>query len=658
VSIKKYYFLQWEFDSEQDTIKHVDELTCQKLEPQISAFLCLLIENQNQVFSKEQISKALWPNTVVEENSVYQVLTKLRRILNDPPKQSIIIKTFPKKGYRFIAELRQASQITLVTSEWKNKGPAHYNYTVLLVLSLLFGFSAIAYFSSKPEQVTTVNYAHIELTTELGLESWPAPNHQDGSLLYVKDAHQLWMKKTDKPAVLLLQSENKLFYPAWSVAGDKFALWILQNNSCLLSIRTPLGDEISASSPVACDYVERITWLNDNQLIALYRQKGQYKPFQYELSADRFTEIPLLLQPGERLKTVVKAWHDNIYYVVINDEYKSRLIDSKGISVMQWSHPIKFAAFDSYNQRLIVNDETKHLGLASIGIEGDKQYIAQTAKGVFSAINTDADGGIYATVESWQVNIRDKDNLPIFSSTSLDYLPVSNVLGETAFMSRRGGFCQIYLHNNGEVAQLSRFDNYDTVKFVQWSPDLSLILTNRDDSAYIYNRKGLTQSFPLVTNNLPVSFGWLSNNKIYSFDGEYIRYYSINGEKIAEFKVIANYLFYQADEKAWWVFQQGQLFVVKGELLNMEKITSQLTLTEQQASKIVDVRILADTMYWKSRHLHQDFIWQYKIKSQMPVELVKSGRFIWNYDVNADSELTVAVKENIEGNIYLYTQSE
>jgi len=38
--------------------------------------------------------------------------------------------------------------------------------------------------------------------------------------------------------------------------------------------------------------------------------------------------------------------------------------------------------------------------------------------------------------------------------------------------------------------------------------------------------------------------------------------------------------------------------------------------------------------------------------------MVKQGRFIWNYDLASNGELSVAVRENIEGNIVLYQSAQ
>jgi hypothetical protein len=49
---------------------------------------------------------SLWPDTVVEENNLGQVISKLRQTLGEAPGDNAHIATMPGRGYRFVAETR------------------------------------------------------------------------------------------------------------------------------------------------------------------------------------------------------------------------------------------------------------------------------------------------------------------------------------------------------------------------------------------------------------------------------------------------------------------------------------------------------------------------------------------------------------------------
>src|ERR1700734_2602672 len=75
-----------------------------KLQEQPFRLLCLLVENQGELVTRETIRDHLWPqNTFVEFDASLRVaVTKLRDALGDDSENPRYIETIPKKGYRFL----------------------------------------------------------------------------------------------------------------------------------------------------------------------------------------------------------------------------------------------------------------------------------------------------------------------------------------------------------------------------------------------------------------------------------------------------------------------------------------------------------------------------------------------------------------------------
>jgi DNA-binding winged helix-turn-helix (wHTH) protein/TolB-like protein len=67
--------------------------------------LVFLVEHRGEDIGKEQIMKAVWPDTIVEENNLNQAIFALRRALGDSASEPRFIMTLPGRGYRFVAEL-------------------------------------------------------------------------------------------------------------------------------------------------------------------------------------------------------------------------------------------------------------------------------------------------------------------------------------------------------------------------------------------------------------------------------------------------------------------------------------------------------------------------------------------------------------------------
>ena len=79
--------------------------------PRVFDLLSLFVENPGRLLEKEELLKALWPDSFVEEANLAVNVSTLRRILDDGVTGGErYIETVPKRGYRFIAEIRQVPE--------------------------------------------------------------------------------------------------------------------------------------------------------------------------------------------------------------------------------------------------------------------------------------------------------------------------------------------------------------------------------------------------------------------------------------------------------------------------------------------------------------------------------------------------------------------
>ncbi len=74
------------------------------LTPKALDTLLALVQNSGRTLEKDELMKAVWPDTVVEENNLTQNVSALRKVLGqDFP----FIETMPRRGYRFVSEVRE-----------------------------------------------------------------------------------------------------------------------------------------------------------------------------------------------------------------------------------------------------------------------------------------------------------------------------------------------------------------------------------------------------------------------------------------------------------------------------------------------------------------------------------------------------------------------
>lgn len=68
--------------------------------------LIYLVQNPGRVLSRDELLKSVWPDTFVDENSLAQSISSLRRALEEKPGDNSYIATLPGRGYQFVSEVK------------------------------------------------------------------------------------------------------------------------------------------------------------------------------------------------------------------------------------------------------------------------------------------------------------------------------------------------------------------------------------------------------------------------------------------------------------------------------------------------------------------------------------------------------------------------
>ena len=78
-----------------------------ELPPRVFDTLLTLVQSGGRLVEKDELMQTVWPNTVVEENNLSQAIYLLRKILQEGDNGSRYIETVPRRGYRFVARVRE-----------------------------------------------------------------------------------------------------------------------------------------------------------------------------------------------------------------------------------------------------------------------------------------------------------------------------------------------------------------------------------------------------------------------------------------------------------------------------------------------------------------------------------------------------------------------
>jgi Tol biopolymer transport system component len=101
-----YLFGNFELDSRQGLLTRNGAAV--KLSPKTFELLLYFVKNGNEVIDKERLMTAVWPDSFVEEANISVHIAALRKLLAEEGVSSARIETFPKKGYRFSAEISES----------------------------------------------------------------------------------------------------------------------------------------------------------------------------------------------------------------------------------------------------------------------------------------------------------------------------------------------------------------------------------------------------------------------------------------------------------------------------------------------------------------------------------------------------------------------
>src|SRR5262249_40525979 len=80
-----------------------------------------------KVLEKEELMRSLWPDRFVEEGNLSQNISILRKTLGDDRNGNGMIQTIPRRGYKFVAAVRQidsaSAESSLAADYWNCHSP-------------------------------------------------------------------------------------------------------------------------------------------------------------------------------------------------------------------------------------------------------------------------------------------------------------------------------------------------------------------------------------------------------------------------------------------------------------------------------------------------------------------------------------------------------
>jgi pimeloyl-ACP methyl ester carboxylesterase len=103
-----YFFENYSFDINRRELRRGAEAVA--IEPQVFDVLAYLISHRERVVSNDDLIASVWNGRIISESTLSSRIAAVRHAIGDSGERQYLVRTIPRKGYRFIAQVREHLQ--------------------------------------------------------------------------------------------------------------------------------------------------------------------------------------------------------------------------------------------------------------------------------------------------------------------------------------------------------------------------------------------------------------------------------------------------------------------------------------------------------------------------------------------------------------------
>ena len=164
----RYLFEEYAFDTNLRELHRGSEVV--SIGPQVFDLLDYLIRNRERVVSKDDLISAIWNGRIVSDAALTTRLNAARSAIGDSGEEQRLIKTLPRKGFRFVGTVLEAQKPEGATVTDNRVEPPKPTLTLPDKPSI--AVLPFANLSSDPEQEYFADGVVEDITMALSLFRW------------------------------------------------------------------------------------------------------------------------------------------------------------------------------------------------------------------------------------------------------------------------------------------------------------------------------------------------------------------------------------------------------------------------------------------------------------------------------------------------------
>ncbi|WP_246732314.1 winged helix-turn-helix domain-containing protein [Bradyrhizobium yuanmingense] len=111
----RYLFEDYAFDTDLRELHRGADVVF--VAPQVFDLLEYLIRNRERVASKDDLINAIWNGRIVSDAALTTRLNAARSAIGDSGQEQRLIKTLPRKGFRFVGTVREAQTASVAVTD-------------------------------------------------------------------------------------------------------------------------------------------------------------------------------------------------------------------------------------------------------------------------------------------------------------------------------------------------------------------------------------------------------------------------------------------------------------------------------------------------------------------------------------------------------------
>src|ERR1700751_4044888 len=257
-----------------------------RLQDQPLRVLAMLVERPGEVVTRDELRLQLWPaDTFVDfDHGLNSAVARLRESLNDSAEGPRFIETVPRRGYRFVGELKiseakEAQPQTATVPEtpsrrwWMNRASLIALTAILLLLALVAWRSRA--FSKRRADAPLPAPEIIPLAGLAGYEVGPAFSPDGNQVAFTEiNGHQnsgIYTTLVGGEQSLRLTRDPRDCCATWSPDSREIAFLRRRDNQYDIYIVPALGGTERRLYTMACVQYPWLNWSPDGKLLAFPR---------------------------------------------------------------------------------------------------------------------------------------------------------------------------------------------------------------------------------------------------------------------------------------------------------------------------------------------------------------------------------------------------